>query len=196
MKVDIDPSTFEPVYLRGGLDLQTHRELGLDLSKLEDPSPKGLIHSLRIAAAHFIVNTPVHGQAPRKFTNRLGDAFWELDDELRSVTERYEDSIRGVTTEHPAIQAYAERNPKALENASDERHCTGNSHLQEAVQRLRLFSLVLIRPNDQTPDPDADHHPAYRMIEGPAVGLVSPFDEGVPQQLVQARLGVAGIVGL
>lgn len=189
---ELSPESFEPVHLLKHFDLQTYRELGLELSRLEDPSSDGLLRRVRIASANYLtLKDTKRGPEAR---GALYSAYGRLSDEMKNVEEGYSERYRGTTVEHPAIQAYADRNPSALENASTDSYFTSESLLMDATRRSWLISLALIRPNE-VPTGDGDEPaPKWRMVEGPAIGITSPLE--VADQLVVARIAVGRIFGL
>lgn len=194
MKVNVDPVSFAPVHLIPHFDLQTYRELGLDIDRLADPSPEGLIYKLRVAAGYYIVSQQEGSERAKiKYGWGLSDAYDRVTSEMRDAEMGYQAAIEDVTVEHPAIQAYAERNPAALGNASTEGYSTSKTLLEDATARRHWLSLALVRPNDAAAV-EGEPHPTYRMVEGAAVGITS--GQEVAQQLLDARLGVARAFGI
>lgn len=192
---EIKPETFEPVHLRSDFDLQTFLDLGLDISRLVDPSKDGLMYRLRYAAARLVANTPTDGSISLDDNYYvLHEANGAVNTEMDRASRNYRKDISLLTViDHPAIQSYAERNPICLENASKGNYKTTRSHLEDNLWGLNKPGLVLLRPTDEGSSANEDPLHGYEIIEDPhhtGRGIRSPAV--VARQLMRARLGLVG----
>lgn len=193
MKVHVDGESLAPIVIgERKFDLDTYEALGLDLNEITTTSEDGLLRNLRLAAAHCVVNAQGTQEVRRRYIGEFGVAHDDLWNTMLATTASYREGVKDLGVDHPAIQAFGERNPHTSANASTDRYCTSRSILEESVALRRWFSLVLIGPNDES---DGDGHiPAWKVLETP---------RGTPQEqlarapeFVEAKIAITGIVGI
>lgn len=182
MTVETGKTGFEVVDGSWQLDLQAHRDLGLYLGPLEDPSDKGMIPVLRSAAAAYQESPWTATADALHATHRRVKTF------MRDQGDKHQlRANRGVELSHPAIQRYIERNPSALERSE-----RGPGTVLEGMlnsYRLGWFYLTLVRPyaeGEKGYDPELERFTRV-AIEGTNY-YNSPLE--VASQLMVARAAI------
>ncbi|MBI2588968.1 hypothetical protein HYW35_02060 [Candidatus Saccharibacteria bacterium] len=178
--VDRDPMSYAVVADTPRFDLQTYNELGLDLTRLENPDEQALVPRLRMSALAYHV-----AAQKRAITMELQKALVASEHSVRreivKAREGFERGIHGITEDHPAIQGWRERNPEMrLHNIH---------HLDWGL------AVGLVRPVDPQKDPEWMREKPFTPVTpgGGRPYYTSPLE--VADQLIVARIGVffAGI---
>lgn len=172
-------------------DLQMYRELGLDLTTLEDPSSDAVMPQLRVAATKFVgaqamADKPIKYKEPvaQELRKAVGQVEREMLEANREFLSRILDAgISTVRIEHEAVQAYVERNPDISKTA-----------IKRMLKQITRLELVLVRPIDPVTDPQWRQDIGMDHFDGPFTWLAknaasAPFmPEEHAAELTQARI--------
>lgn len=174
-----DPESYRVVDSLGGFDLPTYEAMGLNLSRLEDPSEAGLVFQLRTAAVRYTLADP----APRpksRIAKSLAKAQGNVWAEMNSALGGLITNLGGVTIDHPAIEDFALRHPRALESSP-----SGGRRLDHIFRCIRFVGLDLVRPTG--PQDESDRQ--FTRIALPGLNFYDESHPGqVADQLAQAHV--------
>jgi hypothetical protein len=178
---EIDPNSYGTVDGTWQFDLQFYRDIGLDLSRLEDDTTEALMPRLRRAAGVMLTamtSTLATERQKTRAERLLETTHGDVRETIYEIRQnaRFDD----VNTDHPAVADWQERNSKS-ENPS-------HRPLDELLGRINWIHLGLVRPRMPEIDPEYMTQP-FRPVTRPNANFYSRPIE-VVDQLVHVRAGV------
>jgi hypothetical protein len=181
---------FAAVHVMWDFDLQTYRDLGLDLTELEDPNEGTLLPEMRRTAAQYVI-AATESDESLAFTagTELREAHLLVRRKMIAAVKAIQPALSDITHEHPAIKGYTERHPETLIDCEPARH----TNIDGMLRSIHRVNLELVRPTDTAEDPTYTHRFPFHPVNWKTKPYSNYYEtyrpEKVASQLAIARVG-------